>query len=183
MSVELLKIKNFMQKDGATFFYHGKFSQVLLVKIGHDLRSRIKGETNDRTLSIKVFSVFIELIQNVIRYAETGNPPEMDQEDNGNQVGVIVLGQNNGHYFIACGNEINIDKKKIMEARLDKIKNMSKDELKAYFNEQRKKTPEATSKGGGIGLIEIAKLASQPIEYDITDVGDDRYFYSLTVTI
>lgn len=183
MSLDILKIQKLMQKDGALFYYHGKFSQGLLVKIGQDLHNKIKGESNDRSLSIRVFSVFIELIQNVIRYAALQQPPELAQQENSDKIGVIVVGQNNGHYFIACGNEIDADRQEIMENQLNKISKMSKDEIKVYFKEQRKKKTERTSKGGGIGLIEIAKLACQPIEYDITNLAENRLFYSLTVTL
>jgi len=179
MAIDLLSYQNLMDQDGVIFYYKGEFTQEFLLQIGRDLRSKIRGETENRTLSIKVFSVFVELIQNVTRYAV----PYARENEADASVGIVVVGRDNNHYFVCCGNEIDAARKAIVVEKLETIKNMDKDEIKTYFREQRKKAPEANSKGGGIGLIEIAKLASEPIGYTITSMEGDRSFYSLTVTV
>jgi len=48
-----------------------------------------------------------------------------------------------------------------------------KDQLKAYYLEQHRKGPDASSKGVGLGLIETARKAIW-LEYSIADADEDR---------
>ena len=52
---------------------------------------------------------------------------------------------------------------------------MSKETLKG-------ETPEG-SKGAGVGLIEIARRSSRPIEFDFTDVDSRFSFFALETEI
>ena len=65
---------------------------------------------------------------------------------------------------------------------LSRIREMSKDELKALYKEQLRADPEEGSKGAGLGFMEIARRASKPIEFDFTDLGDYTFF-ALKATI
>jgi hypothetical protein len=60
---------------------------------------------------------------------------------------------------------------------------MSKEDLKYSYKEQRGKGPEEGSKGAGLGFLEMAKKASQPIEFDFKDVDDHMTFFSLKTVI
>ena len=68
-------------------------------------------------------------------------------------------------------------------ARLSKIRDMSKDELKVLYKEQLRAEPEDGSKGAGLGFMEIARRASKPIEFDFPDFDSDYAFFALKATI
>ena len=67
--------------------------------------------------------------------------------------------------------------------RLAGICAMSHEELRTAYKEQLKAPPSAESKGAGIGLIEIARRASKPIEFDFMSVDDEHAFFALKATI
>ncbi len=60
---------------------------------------------------------------------------------------------------------------------------MSKDELKEYYKAQRRKSPEEGSKGAGLGFIDMAKKASEPIEFDFKPIDEKVSFFSLKTVI
>ena len=49
--------------------------------------------------------------------------------------------------------------------------------------EQLRAMPEEGSKGAGLGIMEIARRASKPIEFDFTDVDDCYAFFTLKASV
>ena len=78
---------------------------------------------------------------------------------------------------------IENDKVERLRKKLTKLQKMDKEELKQYYREQRKKEPEAESKGAGLGFIEMAKRASRPIEFEFEQIDAKRSFFSLKTVI
>ncbi|HHC24848.1 MAG TPA: hypothetical protein ENK58_05450 [Desulfobacterales bacterium] len=60
---------------------------------------------------------------------------------------------------------------------------MSQDELRKYYKEQRRKKPDARSKGAGLGFIEVARKAGRPIAFDFRKADGDFYFFSIKTVI
>ena len=56
-------------------------------------------------------------------------------------------------------------------------------ELKAFYKEQRRLGPDDESKGAGLGFIDMARKASEPIAYQIIDAGNGAAFFTLKVII
>ena len=85
--------------------------------------------------------------------------------------------------MVCAGNLIELADIDRLNARLSRIRDMSKDELKALYKEQLRAEPEVGSKGAGLGFMEIARRASKPIEFDFTELDDNRAFFALKATI
>ena len=60
---------------------------------------------------------------------------------------------------------------------------MNKEQLRALYKEQLRADPEEGSKGAGLGLMEIARRASKPIEFDFADVDDEHAFFTLKISV
>ena len=50
---------------------------------------------------------------------------------------------------------------------------MTPDEKKAFYKEVRKKEPDETSKGAGLGFIEMARKSEYPVDFDFIDADND----------
>ena len=70
-----------------------------------------------------------------------------------------------------------------LRQRLAEIAALSPDELKALYRQKLKEDPDVDSKGATLGLIEIARRASAPIEYDFFEIDTQTTFYGLKVFI
>jgi hypothetical protein len=51
------------------------------------------------------------------------------------------------------------------------------------YKENLKSEPEEGSRGAGVGIIEIARRASKPIEFDFADFDDRFSFFALEAAI
>ncbi|MGH6832430.1 MAG: SiaB family protein kinase, partial [Methyloceanibacter sp.] len=135
-----------------------------------------------------VFAVFVEQMQNIIRYsaekAQAALPPASEPSALKEiRYGILTIGKEGSNYVVCAGNLVQRSDVERLRARLTRIKGMNKDELKALHKEQLRADPEEGSKGAGLGFMEIARRASKPIEFDFTDVDANHSFFALKATI
>jgi hypothetical protein len=58
---------------------------------------------------------------------------------------------------------------------------MSRDELKVYYKECRKKKKTDSVKGAGLGFIDMARKSSRPLDYSITPIDGENSFFTMKV--
>jgi len=173
------KLYNFKQQHdqcGVIFCFSGYLSQELMIGIGEVLRSKLKQE-EDNSMVLKIFSVFVEQAQNIIRYS-ADQIISNNEESLGLGSGILVVGKNQGHYYISCGNIVDNDKVQHLNEQLVKLQQMSKGELKQYYKEQRKKDTPQDSKGAGLGFIELARKSDSQFEFSFQPIDDQFSFFS-----
>ena len=85
--------------------------------------------------------------------------------------------------MVCAGNLVERADVERLRAKLTRIRDMSKDELRALYKEQLRVAPEQGSKGAGLGFVEIARRASKPIEFDFAEFSGTLAFFALTATI
>lgn len=173
----LFEIKHLLDDKEIKFCFAGPMTHSLIENIGETLRSKLATENNTTKTTLNVFGVFVEQLENIIRYSvEKEIIKQEDNEEKELKYGIIVIGERDGRYYVIGGNKIDCNKKEKLQNQLELISQMDKDELRKYYRQKRKEGPDEDSKGAGIGLIEIARKADYPIEYDIRQNGEDCFF-------
>jgi len=179
---EYAAFKRELDSKGIIFSFSGYLSEGILFSLGEALREKMTLEEADGPTVRRVFSVFVEQMQNIIRYsaekivASDGRAIELS-------AGMVTIGMEGGKFFIVCGNTVRNGDVPRLRERLDFLKGLDKDGIKAHYREQLREAPDEGSRGATIGLIEIARRASEPIEYDFAETGSDRSFFCLKVRI
>ena len=171
-----------IKNDKIMFCYSGLISQATIEGIGHTLRLDLEIEEAGRSTAQSIFSIFIEQMQNILKYSveRVVKDAEVEKEL---RVGVLVIGQEDDSFYVYCGNKIfNKDVEKIQK-KIDQISGLDKDQLKALYKEQRKKEPEEGSKGAGLGLIEMARKSERPLEYSFKQIDEDFAFFTIKVMV
>jgi len=135
--------------------------------------------------SQSVFSIFIEQINNIIMYSAE---KELKSDQNGNKVelskGDFILGIRDTTYFIQSGNPVTNNSAGILKTRIDHLNTLDKKEIRQYYMERVKaENDNPESKGAGIGLIEIARRSSSPIEYDFEPFNNDLQYFTMYITV
>ncbi len=174
--------KRELDRRGIIFSFSGYLSEGILYSLGDALRQKLTLEDTDLTTIKKVFSVFIEQAQNIIRYSAEkllsteGKSVELSS-------GMVTIGTEEGRFFIVCSNTVLEDDVERLKSRLERLQKMDKTEIKAYYKEQLREAPDENSRGATIGLIEIARRASEPIEFDFDRIDAAKHFFCLKVCI
>jgi hypothetical protein len=155
--------------------FKGALSQEILVEMGSMIKNQFAVEKHLK----KIFSVFVELAQNIMHYsAEKERNPIGDNEVG---IGIIIFSQRLNHYVITSGNMITKSQKDRIKSKIDFINSLNEDELKQYYSEQRRKPQEDGSKGAGLGFVDIARKSNNKIEYQINPLENDLYFLVISV--
>lgn len=176
------EFKRVLDERGILFSFSGYLSEGILYSLGDTLRQKMTLDDTDLTTIKKVFSVFIEQAQNIIRYSaekvlgNVGKSVELSS-------GMVNIGTEKGRFFIICANTILEEDVPRLRERLELLQKMDKDEIKAYYKEQLREAPDEKSRGATIGLIEIARRASEPIEFDFDRIDAEKHFFCLKVSI
>ncbi|WP_019906168.1 SiaB family protein kinase [Methylobacterium sp. 77] len=171
------------KRNGIILSFGGDFSENVLFSLGEVLKLRmIQGET-DATIAKRVFSIFVEQAQNIIRYSADKLPQAAATSGGMISAGMIVVGVEKERFFVVCGNEVSKTETAVLRERLDLITSMSSEELKRFYREKLRQPPDEGSLGGSIGLIEIARRSSAPVEFDFHDLGGERSLFCLKAYI
>lgn len=173
--------KDSLDEKGIIFSFSGYMSEGLLYSLGDAMRQKMTlEETNVNTVK-KVFSVFVEQAQNIIRYSSdkvVGGQKSIELSS-----GMLTIGARDGKFFIVCGNTVMAEDVDKLRQRLEMLQAMDSEAIKKYYKAQLREAPEETSRGATIGLIEIARRASDPIEFGFDAIDEEKYFFVLKVSI
>ena len=188
LASELLDLRSRLHKQGVIFAYSGYVTEPVLSGVGEALKQKLTIDDADTKTLRSVFAVFVEQMQNMIRYsaekAEGHLPPASDAKALMEiRYGILTIGKEGRDYVVFAGNLVERADVERLRAKLTRIRGMNKDELKALYKEQLRAAPEEGSKGAGLGFMEIARRASKPIEFDFADVNDTHAFFALKATI
>ncbi|WP_255543063.1 SiaB family protein kinase [Azospirillum sp. INR13] len=175
-------IKRDLDDKGILFSFSGYLSEGILYSLGEALREKMALEEADGPTIRRVFSVFVEQMQNIIRYSaekmsgRAGRAVELS-------AGMVTIGVEDGKVFIVCGNTVRNGDVPRLKQRLDHLKSLDRNGIKSYYRERLREEPDDGSRGATLGLIEIARRASDPIDYDFNAMDADRSFFCLKVRV
>jgi hypothetical protein len=185
---QLMDLRTMLHSQGVIFAYSGYVTEPVLSGVGEALKQKLTIDDADTKTLRSVFAVFVEQMQNMIRYSAEMIHQEPPLETDAGALkeiryGILTIGREGRDYVVCAGNLVRRGDVERLRERLSRIQNMSKDELKALYKETLRAEPEEGSKGAGLGFMEIARRASKPIEFDFTDVDGGHAFFALKATI
>ncbi len=182
MPVRLYNLRECFSKKRIIFCYSGPMSQDLMVEIGNTLKQKMQQETFNRSVVAKTFAILVEQVQNIMHYSTEKNHMEpLEDVKLGN--GIVAVGYENSRYYVASGNMIQTKDRDKISGMITKINSMSPEEKKQYYKEMRKKTPDESSRGAGLGFIEMARKSDHPVEFDFIDVDLEYCFFTIRLYI
>ncbi len=181
---DFYEIKKDFDRRGIFFCFNGPISQALLVGMGETLKRKMKLADAGASTVLRVFSMLVEQAQNIIHYSAEKFPSDGTEEKGQKlRLGLIAVGHEKDHYFVLCGNKIRNADIEPLKRHLENIQGMDKGELKTYYKEKRRQPPVDSGKGAGLGFLEMAKRASEPIQFEFEKIDDDFSFFSIQTII
>jgi hypothetical protein len=180
----LYEYKKHLNEKGVFFSFCGPISQELLVELAEMLNRHMELEAAGRAVATRVFALVVETAQNIMHYSDERRPfNEQAAFEEQMRLGILAVGYDAGKYFVVSGNMINNTRVDEMRNRLDRLNEMDSEALKHLYKSKRKEKPADNSKGAGLGWIEMARIATRPIEYEFRILSDSHSFFSTKITL
>lgn len=178
---EYYDFKQDLDRKGVIMSFSGCVSEPVLMSLGETLRRQMRQEETDTRTEKRVFSVFVELVQNIIRYSADNVTEAADDVELAS--GVISVGTQDSKFFVVCANTVRREDVGVLRERLEQLQQMDHEEIRAYYRKKLREPAEEASKGASLGLVEIARRASEPITFDFVDIDNETSFFSLKACI
>ncbi|HEY2344430.1 MAG TPA: SiaB family protein kinase [Xanthomonadaceae bacterium] len=179
--MDLFSIKEQLRKAGVVVSFNGSFSHGIIEELGAAVKKYLESAETRPAAMMDVFSVYIEATQNVRNYSERRLAAGADEADV--DANILVIARRGDHHEISAGNMIDVAHVAGLTERLHRLAGLDKAGLKALYKEQLRKERDPDDEGAGLGLIEIARRASEPLRFGFTSVDATRSFFSLSVVV
>jgi hypothetical protein len=148
--------------------FNGPLTRSLIEEIGNALRNYMEHEHATPSSAMDVFGAYIELTQNIRHYAARKGWAEAEAAAT-----VVIARDAGGRYVVSAGNFLDSMDGPALEARVQRLASMDKAQLKE----------EGASTGAGLGLIDLARKASEPLSCSLRTLDDGRAFFSMRVVM
>lgn len=175
----LASFRNFFNDQHILICFNGPISRSLIVEIGAAIKGHIEATQICESAAMDVFSVYIEMSQNIRHYALSKSFNDKEASAT-----VIIAETEPGRYAVSAGNLVELADGKELLSRIDYLAQQDKPNLKLLYKQQlRKPRLDDQVTGAGLGLIEIARKSSQPLEANLSEPADGKAFFSLRAII
>lgn len=178
--LNLHSLRQRLGEAGALITFSGSFSHSLIEELGLAVRKYLQTDHVEKSAMMDVFSVYVEASQNVRNYTSH----KLKDGDLGiGQSSIVVIAKRETHYEVNAGNMIENGDIPALRTRLEALRKADKPTLKMLYKEQLRKERPPEAHGAGLGLIDMARRSSAPLEFDFAEVDDEYSFFSLRVVI
>lgn len=173
-------VQELIEKDGIVFLtYGGSLTQSLIAGMTEALEHEAKFNDLNMSISNNIFTIFIELAQNMMNYTKKIEKDGIVKRSEG----LILVGKTNDkHYFIHSQNIVAQEEKELIEKKLNHIKTLDLETIKEEYRTLRKEGRDRHEKGAGIGFYEIAKRCNE-IDYEFKPIDDESCYFHFKARI
>lgn len=159
-------------EHGVFFYYCGYFSQTIISASADAIQLRLQGAGVAEKSKRRVLSAFIEMAQNIVHYSADAmtDAGAVDDEVRFGTIRVAHGDAGGGQAGIAltCSNPVDLRTYERLAPKLQVISQMNLDSIRAAYREALRADGEAESKGGGLGLLTLARESACPLQYSFT---------------
>ena len=179
-TLDLVQLQRHMSRQGILMSFSGPFTHSIIEELGLAVKNYLENTSLTRSALMDVFAVYIEQAQNVRNYiGRWARDPSHDQLCHS---GIVVIARHDGHYVVSSGNLVDRADTPGLIAHLAHLHSLDRAGLKDLHRQQLR-APLSASGGAGLGLIEMARKASAPLEYAFSDIDERFEFFSLRVVL
>lgn len=178
-SRSLSSLRDFFTHERILICFNGPTSRSLIGEIGAALKEHIESTRDCISSAMDVFSVYIEMSQNIRHYTAARGYNDQDATAT-----VVIAESGVDRYIVSAGNMIELSDGRRLLERVIGLSHLDKSELKTLYKEQlRKPREDGAVTGAGLGLIDIARKSSEPLQASLDELGGGKAFFTLRATI
>ncbi|MBI9053477.1 MAG: hypothetical protein JEY96_06635 [Bacteroidales bacterium] len=180
MSFNIEELFKEMKTGEVLLAYKGSITAELITNVLGVVETKLNHVIDKSSTKKKIYNILVESLQNLYHHVD-------DLPDSTNSMdvhfGIFVIAKDGEEYNIRTGNFIKNDKIKKLKERFEKIKSLSKEELKELYKFVLNNQMFSDKGGGGLGLIDIARRTDGRVDYIFNEYDSNYSFFRMNVTI
>lgn len=181
--MDLLKKYKNIYDTNIILMYKGEVTFDLVTSIIETLENRIGELETDRIIKKKFYGAATECIQNLYHHMDEVSDEQDQISTYDSKAGLLLVTARKKYFNIMTGNFLPNKKITEVQAKLDNINSMEKDELKKLYK-QILYNGEFSDKGtAGLGFVEIARKTGQKLSYEFHKVNDDYSYFTFQIRV
>jgi hypothetical protein len=174
---DLLTLRDTCLRQGTLLCFNGPISQSLIEEFGNALRGHMQAQRAEPNSIMDVFSVYIEMTQNIRHYAQEHGYDDQDAS------ATVAIGRGqDGHYEVCAGNLVEQEDGLRLVQAVELLSQLAPDEIRVAYKERRRQ-PRDPQGSAGLGLLDIARKSRPPLRAALTEQSTGRAFFSLRAAI
>ena len=160
LAEQYFEFRSVLDRQGALLTYCGLVSERVLGALGETLKHKMAEQQTTSDVSKRVFSIFVEQVQNVMRYSEERAGAAQEPRPG---AGLVMVGTSEGQHFVLCGNLIPQEKAPRLKERLDHLAELDSQGLRELYREKLRQ-PAGGGEPGCHGRTNRDREAFQPAD-------------------
>ncbi len=178
----MLEVQHLLRSRGILISFTGKLTQGLIVEYGEAVKSYLEVSERPQNEIFDIFSLFIEQTQNINKYCASQIVHPQYELIAHSSIVTIGKSEQNGSY-VCSGNLIRNSDIDSLRNHLDTLIDSDKATLKAMFKAKLKEDLPSDSVGAGLGLIDMARKATAPLQYSFIKQDENLSFFTLKANV
>lgn len=174
-SLQLVKdIHQWLSKEKIFLVYKDVFNEDSIMPILKMIENNMDKHYLSPTLKKKTFLVLIEVLQNISSHGMLTN---------GVREGLFLMSLEGLHYAIYAGNFVETRKVESMKLEIEYLKSLSKSDIADLYKNRLYNRRNLKIDHKGLGLIEIFRESTSPVNYDFLYIDECVSFFSISLQL
>lgn len=167
-----------MERHEVLLAFKGEITESMLHSLLGIVEDKLERLGEPTRVRKKVFHVMVECLQNLYHHSELPEEEGLHLPSS-----LLMVAKHNDSYAIVTGNFVANGAVHLLKSRLDEVNLMEQTELKQYYKSLLNNGERSDHGGGGLGIVDIAKKATQKLEYYFVPYDAENSFFSLLVKV
>ncbi|MCS6820486.1 MAG: SiaB family protein kinase [Microscillaceae bacterium] len=157
-------------------YYQGTLNNALVGSLTQYLRKKLD---RSKPSHWKVHTIFTEMAQNIALYSA-----DRAIFDKNEAIGLVLVKEYKDTYEITTTNLVTQQQVYLLKTRCEEINNLNTEELRKFKNQLLEKSTEINRKAGAnIGLVQVALIAKNKLDYHILPLDTERAVFQVSVSV
>lgn len=159
--------------------YKGAFTYEIMEDLLKQLRSCSQFQKMRKTARKRLYSTFVESIDNIFKYAASTVLGKKGAR-NAPMISVIARGD---QFLVISGNMVQNEEIDDLRFKLDRVNQLDHEALKSLYEDIINREAGENDTGAGLGLITMALRTEDDITYSFASLDSDHSFFKMQIII
>ncbi|MCD4835119.1 MAG: SiaB family protein kinase [Bacteroidales bacterium] len=160
--------------------HKGFMSLDVIDDILHHLKTYLFHKQHDKMIRKRVYSLSVECLDNILKHSD------LNKEEHELLISYpprFIVEKIAENFIIHTGNIILNKNKDAIIPRLDKLNNLTIEEVNKLYKKSLANAEISAKGGAGLGLIVMAKTTKQKIKYDFEKINDKFSYFAMQLNL